>query len=126
MIIIFTKEQLTSASSDRIVKSALEQANKFFDGNICFKRFDYIGGSGLRMNVTLTVHDSRKPGSRRGFQGQRVSAACWHAYGRFIDALPKGTEIRSLGKTSFAGDRWHDWNCGSIVEPRYMSEMCDC
>jgi hypothetical protein len=127
MLIILTKEATKDTTADLLVKNALFEANKYFDGNLKFKRFEFSGPSGLRLNVTLTVNDSKEIGSRRNAEGGRIAAACWHAHGVFFDSLPAGTEIRSAqGGTFHAGDKWQDSNIGSLYRPLQASHACNC
>ena len=53
-------------------------------------------------------------------------AACWHAFGYFLDAL--GTAyVRVPGYSGPAnGHGWQDRNIGSIMNPFMYSEACDC
>ena len=108
---------------------ALDKTNVDFDGNIKFKRCDHVGYTKQETNkftVTLTVFDSSGPGGRRSMQGRKISAACWHVHGRFMDHLPSHTEIvsnfptRHVGKP---GDDWQDWD---TVQNWPMSLCCEC
>jgi len=111
------------------IVSALKCANKKFDNNLIFKRFETIGYTrdGIEKNrVTLTVKSSRDAGGRRGLSGKRVAAACWHAHGTFFDHLPHGTKIEANGEKYQAGDPWVDRNIGSLYQPMYYSEACEC
>lgn len=116
------------------VKIALKLANLTFGNNLEFKRLDSAGTTRHgenKLNVTLTVKDSRKPGARRSTSGRRIAAACWHAHGTFMDFLPKGTRIvTSYGQNgtqeTYPGRSWNDFSIGSLYQPMYMSEACDC
>lgn len=115
------------------IEVALEAVNELYDGNIKFKRFDYAGRTrkgGDKYNVTLTVKDSSKAGSRRSREGRRIAAACWHVHGEFMDALPEGAEIvtsTANGRmVKSPGDYWEDYNIGSIMYPMYASDACEC
>jgi hypothetical protein len=80
------------------------------------------------------------PGARRSFDGtRRLASACWHAYGVFLDSLPKGRKVvspgtitnskgqRAVGRRVFhSGDPWQDRNIGSFANPILYSEACDC
>ena len=116
----------TNATEQQLNK-ALEMTNKTFAGNIRFKRIEKQGN---KMVFTLTVNDSKKPGARRGYSGQRVAAACWHVHGEFFDNLlevNKDAEIRTaIGTINMDGGNWIDKNIGSIMQPRMYSKMCDC
>ncbi len=116
----------TNASENELNK-ALELTNKEFEGNITFKRFER---SGKQMNFTLTVKSRYEEGARRGYQGQRVAAACWHVHGTFFDHL-LDVNPEAVIKTTFAtidkiGGNWQDKQVGSLMNPCYYSEMCDC
>ena len=111
------------------IEAALEHANKYFNGNLRFKTLDYLGftrDKRVKVTCTLTVNDSKDIGSRRNFEGGRIAAACWHAHGVFFDALPAGTEIRSCQTIMHAGDKWQDYNMGSIAYPLQASRACNC
>ena len=125
MLIILTRESVKDTPADVVVRNALQEANRHFGGNLRFNRFDFAGNSGLRMNVTLTINDVNAIGARRN-DTRKVHAACWHAHGTFFDALPEGTEIRSCQTVMHAGDKWHDFNMGSIARPLMASHACNC
>lgn len=114
--------------------NALTAVNVVFDENIKFKRFDRIGKT---FHVTLTVKNSRNPGSRIGFNGRRVCSACWHVYGMFFDELMKlnndiviiamGEKIGSVSKLGWEKrGNWKDRNIGSVMTPMMYSDACDC
>ena len=114
---------ITGATQTQL-EDALEEANRRFDWNLRWNRFEAL--SATRFHVTLRVEDSRRPGHRWGRSGRRLVAACWHAHGRFFDALPKGAVIRASGRVIRPGDPWEDRNIGSIIFPMYYSEACEC
>ena len=111
---------------------ALDKTNVDFDSNIKFKRCDYAGQTRqdrAKFTVTLTVFDSSGPGGRRGREGRKISAACWHVHGRFMDHLPDHAEIVSSMPTRHVvkpGDPWQDWDVGSYFAPMQMSLACEC
>lgn len=107
------------------IQKALDTANKEFDNNLEFNNFQRLSDS--RHRVTLRVKSSRGKGARLGHDQRRhLISACWHAHGTFFDNLPEGTRIQTRGNTTYAGDRWEDFDIGSIVAPYYMSEACEC
>lgn len=125
------------------VIDALAAVNAEFDNNIVFSRFDFAGRTrkgGSKYQVTLSVKSSKGKGARRSHSGRRIAAACWHVYGTFMDALPESATISapavvgysSMGREKIArrdrrpGDEWQDWNIGSLFQPMYYSEACDC
>ena len=112
--------------------AAMAAVNAIFDNNIRFRKAEYISssrGGGESWRVTLTVKDSGSPGARRSVgmsPGRRISAACWHCYGVFMDALPEGAVIVAMGKHSRPGDPWVDRNIGSSYYPAMYSDACEC
>ena len=115
-----------NATRDDIIE-ALNKVNAEFDGNIKTKRFDHAGKTRQgddKWNVTLTVENSKDAGGRVSGHGRRIAAACWHVHGTFMDSLPDGTVIVSLGRKVSPGDYWCDWRIGP--GSFYMSESCDC
>jgi len=113
-------------TSKENIEKAFNKANAKFHGNLTMPKIEPQNGKDNRYVVRLSVIDSRGPGGRISPSGRRVKAACWHAHGEFMSALPDGTEIRTSGKVKYAGGMWEDWNIGSIVNPFYFSEACDC
>ena len=114
-------------------EAALTTVNRIFNGNVKFKRLESKGNSIL---CTLSVVNSRLPGSRIGFAGKHVAAACWHVYGAFLDALllESPDAVIETGhdgngsklKVTRFGGNWHDWNIGSMMNPLPYSSACDC
>ncbi len=124
--------QVRNASRDQI-QWALNLINTRYDNNIVFKRLDDDGltrQGGEKWIVTLGVTNSANVGSKRSPSGRRIAAACWHAYGYFMDALPTGSEIvTSTGngrRVSKPGDKWQDWNIWSTYDPFMASAACNC
>lgn len=123
---------ITGATGEQI-EEALKAANIDFNGNLKFKRFTRVktrrDGRPV-YNVTLKVEDSHNKGSKRSPSGRRIAAACWHAYGTFIDYLPEGTEVdTSTGSGSrrvHPGDEWHDWYIGAGGRSVKASKLCEC
>ena len=120
-------------ATEKDIRDALAETNEDFDNNIRFKRLDAAGKTRAgdpKHTVTLTVHSSKESGSRRSRSGRRIAAACWHAHGTFMDALPENCEIvTTIGRgreTKRPGDPWQDANVGSDFYPLYFSEACDC
>ncbi len=124
-------------TSEQNIINALNSINKEYDDNIEFNRFDRTGN---RWTVTLKVKDSNKEGARRGTcfansgERRKLISACWHVHGNFFNALLEDDSncvIQSLGKKIYMDDgyvvgNWEDRNAGSIVDPVYMSELCEC
>jgi hypothetical protein len=111
------------------LEKALNLVNERYKGNITFKKLE---PKGKRVNFTLTVNNTKDPGYRRGFQGRKVSAACWHAHGHFFECLfqvnPKA-EVFSRWTGHWItqhGGNWQDKNIGSLYRPLEYSAACDC
>ncbi len=121
--------KIIGASREQI-EEALARTNEHMHGNIRFKdiRQEKTRRDGREVfRLTLTVHDTKEIGSRRAPETwARIPAACWHAYGLFMDSLPAGTEIRSTNATMHAGDKWQDYNIGSQARPCMASRACNC
>ena len=122
-----TSKQLTEA---------VVELNTSYDNNIKFNNREVINNKGTRHRFTIRVKDSRGDGSRHGHsrnkngEHRRTNSACWHTHGDLFDILFKinnECEVRSGGKliTSDNGN-WEDRNIGSIMEPMYFSEACEC
>jgi len=114
------------------LKMALLRTNFKFDHNIKFKRLEFKGRNIL---FTLTVNNSRKPGSRTSASAfhpeRRVSAACWHVHGWFFEILFKvnpAAIVVSQGNKQITKDsgNWQDWQIGPQIYPIMYSEACDC
>lgn len=112
----------------------LENVNKKYDGNVIFNREPEPYGRQIRF--TLRVKNSREPGHRIGFcltslgNHRRLVSACWHVHGNFFEELfeicPEAI-IKTNGKDiSIYGGNWEDRNIGSMMEPMYFSEACEC
>lgn len=76
------------------------------------------------------------PGARRSWSGRRLTAACWHAYRDvMIEVFNVNPDTRIY--TSMAKYRGRDeferaypltanQNIGSMMQPAYMPELCEC
>ena len=113
--------------------SALASVNAVFADNVKFRRCDHVSksrGGGQTFRVTLTVKDSSMPGARRSVghnAGRRISAACWHIYGVYMDTLPEGAHSVVSGQAvKQPGDPWVDCNIGSRMYPAMYSDTCEC
>jgi hypothetical protein len=117
--------------TDEDLDNALRATNEVFGGNVGFFHKRHIGHTrqgGNKYDVRLTVRSSRGPGAARSYTGRRLSAACWHVHGTFFDALPPEAEIISAHEDGIhrPGDCWFDYQVGSMMQPMYASEACDC
>ena len=61
---------------------------------------------------------------------KRLSSCCWHVWGNFIDKLFELNPdiiIYSRGKKHDINSwQWEDWNAGSIMNPIFISTLCEC
>jgi hypothetical protein len=109
------------------LQRALTEINTKYEGNI---EFTHPQRKGTGFQLRLQVKDSRGKGARRGSTGRRMINACWHVHGDFFDALlkiqPKAVIKAGQRTISIAGGNWEDWNIGSLMNPLYYSEACDC
>lgn len=109
------------------LNQALNYVNQKFDDNIKFKAITPIG---KKVQFTLTVHDSKNPGSRRSAKGRRIAAACWHVHGYFFEYLFNNFDniTISAGKKVMKdnSDNWQDWQIGNNYRPLMYSEACEC
>jgi hypothetical protein len=110
------------------LESALEIINKKYADNVIWNREPEKIGN--RYRFTLKVKDSKQPGHRRGFNGQRMVSACWHVHGDFFDTIwdfePEAKIKAGTLLMESKNDNWQDRNIGSVVNPMYFSEACDC
>lgn len=103
--------------------------------------------SATRFNARVVVHDSgarmfgpkikkSAPGARRSWSGRRIAASCWHAYRDVLagvfDVNPNArvytAMAKYIGRDGFLANypRTAAQNVGSMVQPAYMPELCDC
>ena len=113
----------------RDLEAALKLTNDKYDNNITWNNGPYYT-TNTAIRFTLKCKSSKGPGSKRGFNWRHLISACWHVHGDFFDNLfkiNKNTIIISLNKpiTKEQGN-WEDFNTGSICNPRYASEACEC
>ena len=115
------------------LEKAKDAVNAMYDDNIIWNEFRHEGasrGGGQTYRVTLKVKDSRGPGARLGFSGRHMINACYHVHGNFFAALLEinpNAVIKASGLTiDRHGGNWEDKNIGSIVQPMYYSEACEC
>ena len=115
---------------------ALEIVNAKYAKNVEYKKINVLNNKSTRWQVTLKVKDSYKAGGRLGHarnkDGNRrhINAACWHVHGDLFDAILSiaPDTIIHAGKIKIDknGGNWQDRDIGSIIEPWYFSEACEC
>ena len=106
------------------INGAMEITSSLFRGNVMYNRYPTPLGRAFR--VTLRVKSSRGPGHRYSFSRRRLVSACWHVHGVFFDHLPRGATILTGRGYYYPGSDWEDFDIGSIAEPFYISEACEC
>ena len=115
--------QVKNISIDQL-EQAVSDVNIIYDYKLMFNRYPERKGNYL--HFTIKSEKSGIKGARLSWSGRKLTAASWHAHGYLFDAIldiePKAL-IKSLDKTiDINGGNWQDWNCGSIMQPIYMSE----
>ena len=137
------------------IERALAKANERYRGNLYLIGLEKEGLTRDKRErwkfSYLKVRDYDRPGYKRapgkdwwGPLGKRMPYACWHAYGYFMDALPKGAEVWlphrpnwretkpglvvSSGWWWKPGDEWMDWEVrrGWGGPSVWVSQLCDC
>ena len=112
------------------LEQALAEVNKKYDNNVIFNRLEPLNKSCTRWRVTLRVKNSHGKGARLSVTGRHLVSACWHVHGDFFDALLKikpDAVIKTVhGTIDRNGGNWEDWNIGSLLNPVYYSEACEC
>ena len=122
------RKMIVKNASESEIRQALALVNRDFDNNLEFNNYERI--SETRIRLTLKVRDSKKKGSKLGYNGRHIINACWHAHGYFFEALlsiqPKAVIKSALATITANSGNWTDTNIGSIMEPLYFSEACEC
>lgn len=75
-------------------------------------------------------------GARRSWSGRRIAAACWHAYRDVLAGVfevnPNARVVTAMSKyVGLSGFHANypataNANIGSMMQPAYMPELCDC
>ena len=114
--------------TEKELYQALKEVNKKYNDNVIFNRSPEAFGK--KIQFTLRVKDSKKPGARRGITGRRMKSACYHVHGDFFDGLlkiNKNAIIETMYNTiDINGGNWIDYNIGSIIDPKMASKACNC
>lgn len=83
----------------------------------------------------IRAESSRESGARRSWSGRRTVSACWHAHRDVFRAVfaqfPDTVIITSMAR--YTADNFEDvypktgnQNIGSMMQPAYMPELCEC
>lgn len=114
---------------------ALDQVNERYNNNL---RIEYssINAKNTRFKFRLFVKSSREAGARRSWSGRRLINACWHVHGDFFDTvlaiapeavIRASTQARPIySEDGQVFNNWIDVQVGSMMQPSYMSDNCDC
>lgn len=116
-------------------KSAVSSVSADYDDNLVIHD-DAKSTSSRSSRGRVVVKDSRGAGARRSWSGRHGKWACWHAY---RDVLTELFEINPNARirtalTVYNGEEGFEQsypataykNIGSMVQPAYMPELCDC
>jgi hypothetical protein len=108
--------------------------NRHYGDNLVVHRDGHDTKRGC--TARLAVNDSRGRGARRAASGRRGPYACWHAYRDVLKALfllyPHATVSTGLARYRHQEGfrelypRTASMNIGSMVQPRYMPDLCEC
>lgn len=94
-----------------------------------------LNQTGTRWRGRIMVRDSFAPGARRSRQGRRMPAACWHAIRDVLAEILRTNPTAKLTTSlaTYTASTWEERypptgavNIGSVMQPRYMTELCDC
>lgn len=116
-------------------KSAVAAASENYGGNLVIHD-DAKAISGKSSRGRVTVLDSRGWGARRSWSGRHGKWACWHAYRDVMEEIFNINSDARL-RTSLAVYDGLDGfrenypataykNIGSMMQPAYMPQLCDC
>ena len=127
------------------LNKALKIINKTYKKNIVFKETpEAVNAKGTAFKFGLRAIDCKKSGGRLGqphagwttrsgkeYKQRHIGGcACWHVHGEFFEALlninPEAVIHAGAHKITSEGGNWEDWNIGSMSEPFYYSEACNC
>ena len=119
----------TTATIQQLNEALSYINDKHFKGNVIYNREPEQNGR--YVHFTLRVKDSSGPGARRGFHNRRkLVSACWHVHGELFEYLFTHFDniviVAGDKKMRDNYDNWQDWNIGSVYQPMYYSEACEC
>ena len=126
---------ITGATKAEILCALGSINHNGYKGNIEILRLDCLNKKGTRWAVRLKAIDSNGLGSKHGCstrkdgEFRRTTGACWHVHGDFFSNLLDMADCKIYTgghKVTRSGGNWQNWNCGNMMYPMYMSEMCEC
>lgn len=104
-----------------------------YAGNLTW---NYTEAHRNHVSFTLRVESSKGLGHRIGHSGKRMVAACWHAHRDVMKALfkeyPNARLTSALATYRNADDFNRSFpatgnkNIGSMMQPMFMSDACEC
>ena len=118
------------------VKAIVAQVGQSYGDNLTTHQdMHEVGSRVIRTTGRIVARSSRETGARRSWSGRRTISACWHAhrdiYRAIFEAYPAATITTSLARytagnfeDTYPATGWQ--NIGSMVQPAYMPELCDC
>lgn len=121
---------------DSIVAIVNKVSNEKYNGNVRVHDDAHQLNKSSGFRGRIDVHNSRGEGARVSWSGRHGKWACWHAYRDVLRAIL--TEYpNAIVKTSMARydglEGFEDVypgtafkNIGSMMQPAYMSELCEC
>ena len=127
--------QITGLSLDSFTAIVKEISDACYGGNVIVHQ-DAHSLSPTRFVARLRVKDSHGPGARMSWSGRHIPATCWHAYRDVLEAMflayPNARAVTMMATyKGLAGFREHYpdtayKNVGSMMQPAYMPELCEC
>jgi len=123
---------ITNASIAEL-QNAMNKTNLEYNNNILF---EHCFNKGKRVDFRLRVNKSRDMGAKLGFSGKHTVAACWHVHRDFLKNLFESSpsvKVKTCiavydGKDGFEKN-YPDTgykNIGSIMNPIYFKDSCEC
>ena len=119
--------KVKNLTADQLTE-CLDKLNKTKGYKITFNRYPEKNGNWL--HFTIKSGFSKIPGARISSSGRNLVSASWHAHGylfdiiltEYPDAVIKSLDNEIYSNNSYITGNWKDWNCGSRMEPCFMSE----
>lgn len=120
---------------DEIMEIVAGVGDEHYAGNLAIERYARQK-SPRSVQIRIIVNSSRDPGARRSWSGRRTISACWHAhrdvYRAILTAHPAATIATAMAtyrgiegfEQTYPGTAYK--NIGSMMQPAYMPELCDC
>jgi hypothetical protein len=125
---------IKGVSLDEFTEAVKLISDYHYEGNVIVHPDAHETSRGL--TARLAVAASRGPGARRSASGRHGPWACWHAYRdvlRFLFQCYPDAVVRTAMATYKGLDGFNEAypatanrNVGSLMEPAYMPELCDC